>query len=360
MTGDDKVGISASVGVTVSGFSDKDEDNEYDEWRDTIDDLIRLKKLKHVLDSSFQFPTRTDATVAWTKDEKKLIDDNDTACTWFSFATTGAPKKLIKKKKQAREMLEVLDDEYDVAKEMEDLQVVQKKFDELNLNDGEAPSVFFTEVEDINNKFEDCQETGGKSYKKGAKEMIIKITKSVSKDSKYENIIRTWKTSTSNSKMDSTDKLKDLKTTLKSYYKKHFHLNRNKNGTENVIMTVTEDKFCGYCGKKGHNETQCWKKHPELRPTSKGNGDDGKNSSKAKKKGPCWICGGHYQKKECPRYKGKYDNNEQGINGLFMGIIMIKEDVCKVDENNEDQEVKDVFVGTIECEKKNLSLALSS
>ena len=121
-------------------------------------------------------------------------------------------------------------------------------------------------------------------------------------------------------------------------------------------MTVTEDKFCGYCGKKGHNDTECWKKHPELRPTSKGNGDDGKNSSKAKKKGPCWICGGHHQKKECPRYKGKYDNNEQSINGLFMGVIMIKEDVCKVDENNEDQEGKDVFIGAIQCDKKNSSI----
>ena len=237
MTGDDKVGISASGGVTVTRFSGKDEDNEYEEWRDTMVDLIRLKKLKHVLATSFQLPTRADVAIAWTKDEKKLIDDNDTACTWFSFATTGAPKKLIKKKKLAREMLEVLDDEYDVGKETEDLQVVQRKFDELKLSDGEAPSVFFTELEDINNKFEDFQETGGKSYMKDAKELIIKITESVAKDSKYENIISTWETSTSNSNMDSATKLKDVKTTLKRYYKKHFQLNGNKTGTGNVIMT---------------------------------------------------------------------------------------------------------------------------
>ena len=87
-----------------------------------------------------------------------MINDNNTTCTCFSFATTGAPKKLIKKKKLAREMLEELDDEYDVGKEMEDLQVVQRKFDELKLNDGEASSVFFTELEDINNKFEDFQD----------------------------------------------------------------------------------------------------------------------------------------------------------------------------------------------------------
>jgi len=64
MTGDDKVGISASGGVTVSGFSGKNKDNEYEVWRDTIVDLIRWKKLKHVLDPLFQLPTRADATTA--------------------------------------------------------------------------------------------------------------------------------------------------------------------------------------------------------------------------------------------------------------------------------------------------------
>jgi len=267
-------------------------------------------------------------------------------------------QKLIKKKKLAREMLEVLDDEYDVGKEMEDLQVVQRRFDELKLSNGEAPSVFFTELEDINNKFEDFQETGGKSYMKDAKELIIKITESVAKDSKYENTISTWETSTSNSNMDSAAKLKDLKTTLKRYYKKHFQLNGDKSGTGNVIMNVTDDKFCGYCGKKGHNETQCWKEHPELRPKNKGNRVGGNSNSNYKNKGPCWICGGPHQKKECPKYKGNKEgnNNENSINGLFMGVIMITKDVCAVCADNEDQEGRDVFVGTIECDKKNLSL----
>ena len=35
---------------------------------------------------------------------------------------------------------------------------------------------------------------------------------------------------------------------------------------------------------------------------------------------------------------------------------MITEDVCAVCADNEDQEGRDVFVGTIECDKKNLSL----
>jgi len=124
-------------------------------------------------------------------------------------------------------------------------------------------------------------------------------------------------------------------------------------------MNVTDDKSCGYCGRKGHNEVQCWKKHPELSPKPKGNGDgSNSNSYYKKKKGPCWICGGPHQKKECPKYKGNEEggNNEDSINGLFMGVIMITEDVCAVCADNEDQEGRDVFIGAIECAKMNLSL----
>jgi len=135
----------------------------------------------------------------------------------------------------------------------------------------------------------------------------------VARDSKYENTINTWETSTSNSKMDSANKLKDFKTTLKRYYKNNSQLHGNRAGNEKFIMNVTNDKSCGYCGKKGHNEAQCWKKHPELRPKSKGNGD-GSNSNDKKNKGPCWICGGAHKKKEYPRYKGnKSDVNDGSI-----------------------------------------------
>jgi hypothetical protein len=357
MPSDDKVGISASGGVTVSRFSGKDEDNDYEEWRDTLVDLIRLKKLKHVLDATFVLPTRQDATTAWTDEQKKLIDDNDTACTWFSFATTGAPKKLIKKKTLAREMLAILDDEYDVGKETEDLQVVQKKFDEIKLSDGEPPSVFFTELEDINNKFDDFQEAGGKDYTKDAKELIIKITESVAKDSKYGATIETWETSTSNSTMTSEEKLNDLKTTLKRYYKKHFQLSGSKTGTGKVIMNVTNDMVCSHCGRKGHTEVQCWKKHPELRPKPKPKGNG--NGGKEKKQGPCWICGGPHQKKQCPKYKGNKEggnnsNNDESINGLFMGVTTITgKDFCIECTGNKDRE-ESIKTNAIECSEGNI------
>ena len=205
-------------------------------------------------------------------------------------------KKLIKKKTLAREMLEILNDEYDVGKEKEDVQVVQRKFDELKLSDGDAPSVFFTELEDINNKFDYFQEAGGKSYKKDATELIIKITESVAKDSKYGTTIETYETSTSKSTMTSAAKLDNLKSALTRYYEKNFQRNGSKTGTGKVIMNATDVKVCGHCGRKCHTDVQCWKKDPELRPKPKPKGND--NGGKKKGKGSCWLCGGPHQKKD--------------------------------------------------------------
>lgn len=117
-------------------------------------------------------------------------------------------------------------------------------------------------------------------------------------------------------------------------------------------MNVTDVKVCGHCGKKGHTDVQCWKKHPELRPKSKGNGDGGK-----KKKGPCWICGGPHQKKECSKYKGNKEggnNNEDSINGLFMGVTMIKSDFCA--ECTGKYHKEDISISAIECKKANSSV----
>ncbi len=88
-------------------------------------------------------------------------------------------------------MLEVPDDEYDVGKEMKDLQVVQRKIDELKSNDGEASLVVLTELDDINNTCEDIQERGFKSYEKDAKDMIVTITERVAKGSKHVDTINT-------------------------------------------------------------------------------------------------------------------------------------------------------------------------
>ena len=62
MVSDDTVGISASGGVTIKKFSGEDEDYDYEEWKETMQDLITLKKLKYVLEPSFTLPTRNDQT----------------------------------------------------------------------------------------------------------------------------------------------------------------------------------------------------------------------------------------------------------------------------------------------------------
>ena len=93
MTSDDKVEISASGGITVSRFCGKDEDNDYEEWRDTLVDLIRLKKLKHAVEPSFALPTRADASKAWTAGETKLSNDNDIAFYLVQFCYYWCSKK---------------------------------------------------------------------------------------------------------------------------------------------------------------------------------------------------------------------------------------------------------------------------
>ncbi len=45
MVSDETVGISASGGVTIKKFSGEDKDYDFCEWKETMKDLITLKKL---------------------------------------------------------------------------------------------------------------------------------------------------------------------------------------------------------------------------------------------------------------------------------------------------------------------------
>ncbi|KAI0364306.1 hypothetical protein BV20DRAFT_905884, partial [Pilatotrama ljubarskyi] len=42
---------------------------------------------------------------------------------------------------------------------------------------------------------------------------------------------------------------------------------------------------CSFCGSETHHESTCWKKHPDLRPKSKGGKGKGKGKDKDKGKG---------------------------------------------------------------------------
>jgi len=71
---------------------------------------------------------------------------------------------------------------------------------------------------------------------------------------------------------------------------------------------------CGFCGRKGHSENKCWKKH--------GKPEEEKYVRR------CWICGStEHVKKECPKNKknggyGDAVNNETSMNGIFLGMAL--------------------------------------
>ena len=136
-----------------------------------------LKTLGHVLKESFK-PPNLDAKGQYSDEQQKLIDDNTIAATWIDFATTSAPKKLVKGITLAKEKLEILDEEYKLGREGCDLEALNGMVDDLKLCDGEKSSVFFVKLQDLNGKFDNFKVSGGKDYKRDYKELLIKVANS--------------------------------------------------------------------------------------------------------------------------------------------------------------------------------------
>jgi len=113
---------------------------------------------------------------------------------------------------------------------------------------------------------------------------------------------------------DGKEKLQSLKDILKEHRKENYsHLYQsNENSTEQLIMNANTSHVptCGFCGRKGHTENKCWKKHGK--------------PEKEKYIPRCWIYGStEHVKKECPKNKknrGNADavNNETSMNGIFL------------------------------------------
>ena len=99
--------------------------------------------------------------------------------------------------------------------------------------------------------------------------------------------------------VDPKVKLTGLKEALKEFWKEnHFYLYQNDEKS-NMILNTNTVKKCTYCGKEGHEEHECWKKHGKF------------NSSLSDKKRKCWICGStDHVKKDCPKKKKKSGSNE--------------------------------------------------
>ena len=296
------VNISQSGGISVKVFNGNQDDETYEDYKNRITCVLSLKEVDYVLEPSFTVPTAPGKT----DDEKLKIKHDKIARTWIKLTCQGNPHYLVKNCDTAKEMIDKLDDEYELGKESYDMETLDLEFEQLTLEDGEKPSVFFVKLEELNIKYDQFQETNGKQYKKDERELIIKVSNSVGE--KYDSVIETWKTKKDDSKSQA-ELYKDLKKVLCEYYKKHFSKltelkgNNSKKGRSLVMQLGTTDAKvkCSHCGKN-HPEENCWFKYPHLRPKGKNKGNQNKGNS-LEKKGPCWICGGDHQKKDCPKNK---------------------------------------------------------
>ena len=335
------ISISGSGGVSVKIFTGDEDEYSFEDYKNRIKCVLELKDLEEVLEDTFTVPT-----TAATDEDKAKVKNDKKARTWFKLTTSGPPHHLIKELKTAKAMFSKLENEYDLGKEDYDQETLELMFNQLVLEDGQKPSVYFVRLEELNIKFEKFQKPGGKEYKKDARELIIKVSNSVGEE--YGKVIETWKTKIDDSKT-SEEKYNDLQKVLKEYYKTHFskltEIKGNIGKSNGLVfnMGLGGKPKCTYCGKPGHTESQCWKKNPELKPRPKNNNNNNNNRN-GKKLGPCWICGGDHLKKNCPQRNNNNNNNGNGdnsaINGMFIGMVCTK---CEPEiEENE------IWIGNVE------------
>lgn len=190
------------------------------------------------------------------------------ARTWIKMTTSGNPHYLVKNCATALEMMQMLDE---LGKESYDMETLDLEFDNMVLEDGDQPSVFFVRLEELNIKYDQFQEANGKQYKKDERELIIKISNSVGE--KYGKLIEVWKTKRDTSKTQ-VELYDDLKKVLNEYYKTHFSKltelkgNGGKKGSLIIYMGMDGKVTCSHCGKR-HDSDKCWIKYPHLRPNNK-------------------------------------------------------------------------------------------
>jgi hypothetical protein len=119
-----------------------------------------------------------------------------------------------------------------------------------------------------------------------------------------------------------------------------------------------EIPVCTHCGKKGHSDAKCWKKHGKPEKTGSGAGS-GKSYDKSTFK--CYKCGGPHMKRDCPKM-GRGDKDDkggsEGINGLFINVMMCEEITDQIEHKVEIQdEAEELSINAI-AKKMNCAGAL--
>ncbi len=277
---------------------------------------LELKGVSYTLKDDFKCPTEAQALAATQGGSiQKRYEDNVKAKVLIQIATDDVANDLIEDVELARDMKKILDREFKLGNKDYDLDFLVNQFDSLSLDIKTNPRVFFTTLTKLNKRFNKFSVTGGKDYTRDDKELYIKICNSVGEE--YKDVTTAFKTS--HIKVtDGKEKLQSLKDILKEQWKENYsHLYQgNKNSSEQLITNANTSHVptCGFCGRKGHSENKCWKKHGK--------------PEKEKYVPRCWICGStEHLKKECPEYKknrgnGDAVNNETSMNGIFLGMAL--------------------------------------
>ena len=239
-------------------FTGNEDEKFFEDYKNCIKCVLELKDLEEVLEDTFTVPTNPA-----TDEEMKKVKNDKVARTWFKLTTSGPPHYLIKDLKTAKAMITTLENEYDLGKEDYDQETLDLMFSQLILEDGRKPLVYFVQLEELNLKFKKFQSARGKEYMCDARELIIKVSNSMGEQ--YQKLIETWKTNIDGSKT-SEEKYKDLKNVLGEYYKTHFskltELKGNLGQKKGLVFNLGlgGKPKCTFCGKEGHEVSQCWKK----------------------------------------------------------------------------------------------------
>jgi len=212
-SGSDTVNVSSSGAITCkTTFKGKEDEFSYEDYKNRITCIFELKEVEEVIVPGFVVPA---ATSTYAADKWKIKNDRY-ARTWVKTTTSGNPHYLVKNCATALEMMQMLDAEYELGKESYDMETLDMEFDNMVLEDGDQPSVFFVKLEELNIKYDQFQEVNGKQYKKDERELIIKISNSVGE--KYGKLIEVWKTKRDTSKTQ-VELYDDLKKVLNEYYR---------------------------------------------------------------------------------------------------------------------------------------------
>ena len=306
------ISLSSSGNITMLVFNGIEEDCSYDKWERRLKCGLELKDVAYVLEDDFVVPTKleADGDVSDDKSTKKRYEDNIKAKVLIKIATDDIANDLICDMSCAREMKKILDNEFKLGDKDYDLDHLTHQFEEASLDIKTNPSVFFTNLTKINKKFAKFKESGGKDYARDDKEMYIKMCKCVAPE--YKEVITAFKTNnvrvfTPKRKLDA------LKEALKEHWKENYsHLYQGTEKSNMILNTNSGGKVCTFCGKQGHLESQCWKKH----------GKPSKFKSDGKDPRRCWICGSaDHVKKDCPKKKKKTEETAS-MNGVFMGMAL--------------------------------------